>query len=182
MVFVLPHGRFAPAASERSKAQRTQTKVQHARINVTMLQQSTKHRTKISQLTACIESFEKAHAAANMKAFHPRQFAGIVIIEQDFIRLNFFSEEYGADLAKAQRVPFLYREQVRLIPQRLPFESRGVRNFGRSRQVRPSDNHFVVNFRRYVNACVEPMQEIEVAKLGENLQRRRICYDAHALR
>jgi hypothetical protein len=93
-----------------------------------MLQQSTKHRAKISQLAPTIESFDKAHAEANMKALNPRQFLGIVIIEQDFIRLNFFSEQNAADLAKAQRVPFLSREQVRLIPQRLHFDPRGVRN------------------------------------------------------
>lgn len=55
-----------------------------------MHKQFAKDGTKIGWLTAYIESFEKAHTTANMKAFNPRQFAGIVIIEQDFIGLNFF--------------------------------------------------------------------------------------------
>jgi hypothetical protein len=49
---------------------------------------------------------------------HPRQFASIVIIKQDFIRLNVFRQQDRADFAKAQRILILGRKQFCLISQR----------------------------------------------------------------
>jgi hypothetical protein len=147
-----------------------------------MQKQFAKDGAKIGQLTACIESFQKAHTPANMEALNPRQLAGIVIIEQDFIRLNFFRQQNGADFPKAQRVLFLGRHQVRPIAQRFHFDPRGARNFRRSRRANSNDDHFMVNFWRDVNAWIEPMDKAKAAKLGENYQRRRICYEVHALR
>jgi hypothetical protein len=106
-----------------------------------------------------------------MKAFHPRQFAGIVIIEQDFSSLNFFCQQNGADFAKAQRIIFLGRKQLPLIPQRLHFNPRGVRNFRCSGQSCSCDNHFIVNFRRDVNVRIRPTKEVKAAKLGQNYPR-----------
>lgn len=85
---------------KRRKPQGPQTKVQQPRINITMHKQFAKDGAKISQLTPCEEGLEKAHAAANVKAFNPRQFAGIVIIEQDFIGMDFFRRQDGADFSK----------------------------------------------------------------------------------
>ena len=118
-----------------------------------------------------VKRFEQTHAAANLEAFRPCQFAGIVIIEQQGIRLDFFPQENCAEFSNTQSIPFLRRQQVRLILKLLYFDPFRLRNFRCPWQARTGNDHFVVNFPGDVKAWKEPIEEVEAAKLRQNNQR-----------
>ena len=124
---------------------------------------------------ACqVKRFEETHTAANLEAFRPCQFAGIVIIQQQGIRLDLFPKENCAEFSSTQSILFLRRQQVRLILKLLYFDPFRLRNFRCPWQAGAGDDHFLVNFPGDVEASKEPIEEVEAAKLRQNNQRGRI--------
>jgi hypothetical protein len=118
-----------------------------------------------------VKRFEETHATANLEAFRPCQFAGVVIIEQQGIRLDFFAKKNCAEFSNTQSVPFLRRQQFRLILKLLYLDPFRLRNFRCPWQAGGGDDHFVVNFAGDVKAWIEPIEEVEAAKLRQNNQR-----------
>jgi hypothetical protein len=74
-------------------------------------QELSKSGAKICQVACTVERFEKTHAAANSEAFRPCQLAGMVIIEQQGIRLDFFSQKNCAEFSNPQSMFFLRCQQ-----------------------------------------------------------------------
>ena len=118
-----------------------------------------------------VKRFEETQTAANLEAFRPCQFAGIVIIEQQGIRLDFFPKKNCAEFSNTQSTPFLRRQQVRLILKLLYFDPFRLRNFRCPWQASAGDDHFVVNLHGDVKAWKERIEEVEAAKLRQNNQR-----------
>ena len=71
-----------------------------------------------------VNRFEQTHAAANLEAFRPCQFAGMVIIQQQGIRLDFLPQENGAEFTNPQSILFLHRQQGRWVLKLLFLEFR----------------------------------------------------------
>jgi hypothetical protein len=111
-----------------------------------------------------VKRFEETQTAANLEAFRPCQFAGIVIIKQQGIRLDFFPKKNCAEFSNTQSIPFLRHQQVRLILKLLYFDPFRLRNFRCPWQAGAGDDHFVVNFPGDVKAWKEPIEEVETAK------------------
>ncbi len=118
-----------------------------------------------------IKRFEETDTAANLEAFRPCQFAGIVIIEQQGSRLHFFPKEYCAEFSDTQSILFLRDQQAGLILKLLYFDPFRIRNFRCPWQAGAGDDHLVVNFHGDVKAWKEPLEKVEAAKLRQNNQR-----------